>query len=153
LSVLLCYNLFNLHIKKSIERFSFIRYILILKNLVYGRNNKCYIIIIYFWGGGINYMSRGTKFLNTGLKVPNWQPYKISWMVFFVWFCWSTTTIIFFYTFAHDILRFSYSSWFFKYSYVIFSNFFWKTTIWFFVGVGYMVGFGLWLAFVVLINI
>jgi hypothetical protein len=41
LYVLLCYNLFNLLIKKSIKRFSFISYILILKNLDYGRNNQC----------------------------------------------------------------------------------------------------------------
>jgi hypothetical protein len=48
---LLCYNLFNLLIKKSIKRLLFISYSLILKNLDYGRNNKCYIIIIYFFGG------------------------------------------------------------------------------------------------------
>jgi hypothetical protein len=46
-------------IKKSIKRFSFISYILILKNLDYGRNNKCYTIIIYLFifflgGGGLN---------------------------------------------------------------------------------------------------
>jgi hypothetical protein len=35
-----------------VVRFSFISYILILKNLDYGRNNKCYIIIIYFGGKG-----------------------------------------------------------------------------------------------------
>jgi hypothetical protein len=40
-----------------------------LKNFDYGRKNKCYIIIIYFfWGGGvINYIPGGAKFLNTGL--------------------------------------------------------------------------------------
>jgi hypothetical protein len=38
-------------IKKSIKRFSFKSYILILKNLDYGQNNKCYIIIIYLGGG------------------------------------------------------------------------------------------------------
>jgi hypothetical protein len=53
---LLCYNLFNLLIKNGIKRFPFISYILILKNLDYGRNNKCYIIIIYFRKGSINYM-------------------------------------------------------------------------------------------------
>jgi hypothetical protein len=47
--VLLCYDLFNLLIKKSIKRFSFISYNLILKNLDYKRNNKCYIIIIIFF--------------------------------------------------------------------------------------------------------
>jgi hypothetical protein len=64
--VLLCYNLL---IKKSIKRFSFISYILILKNLDYERNNKCYIIIIFFFLGGEdkNYMPRGAKFLNIGL--------------------------------------------------------------------------------------
>jgi hypothetical protein len=45
---------YNLLIKKSIKRIS---YILMLKNLDYGINNKCYIIIIiiiifFFWGGG-----------------------------------------------------------------------------------------------------
>jgi hypothetical protein len=56
--VIIC---FNLLIKKSIKRFSFISYILILNNLDYWRNNKYYIIIIYFWGGGIN----------TGLNIHN----------------------------------------------------------------------------------
>jgi hypothetical protein len=37
---------YNLLIKKSIKRFSFIRYILIIKNLNYGQINNCYIIII-----------------------------------------------------------------------------------------------------------
>jgi hypothetical protein len=71
LFVNILYNLFNLLIKKSIKRFSFISYVLILKNFDYGRNNKCFIKcninIIYFWGGSINYMPGGTKFLNTGL--------------------------------------------------------------------------------------
>jgi hypothetical protein len=68
LYILLCYNLFNLLIIESIKRLSFINYILILKNLDYGRNNKYYIIIIYFFRwGGINYMPKNAKFLNTGL--------------------------------------------------------------------------------------
>jgi hypothetical protein len=67
---LLYYNLFSLLIKKGIKRFSCtiisISYILILKNLDYVR--KCYIIIILFcWGGGINYMPGGVQFLNTSL--------------------------------------------------------------------------------------
>jgi hypothetical protein len=52
LYVLLCHNLFNLLIKKSIKRFSFMSLILILKNFDYRRNNKYYIIIIYFFFGG-----------------------------------------------------------------------------------------------------
>jgi hypothetical protein len=58
---------------RPLKRFSFISYILLLKNLDYGRNNKCYIIIIYILGGDINYISGGAKFLNTGLfKVKNY---------------------------------------------------------------------------------
>jgi hypothetical protein len=45
---------YNLLIKKSIKRFSFISYILILKNLDYGRNNKLhYYFLFFFLGGGI----------------------------------------------------------------------------------------------------
>jgi hypothetical protein len=42
---------YNLLTKKIIKQFSFISYILILKNLDYGRNNKCYNITIYLGGG------------------------------------------------------------------------------------------------------
>jgi hypothetical protein len=74
LYVLLCYNLFNSLIKKSIKRFSFKSYISILKNLDYGRNNKLYIITIYWGGGGggggiKNYMLGGAKFLNGWYRI------------------------------------------------------------------------------------
>jgi hypothetical protein len=38
-------------------------------NLDYGQNNKCYIIIIYSGGEGINYKPGGAKFLNMGLSI------------------------------------------------------------------------------------
>jgi hypothetical protein len=71
LYVLLCYNLL---IKKSIKRFLFLSYILILKNFDYRRNHKYYTIIIiiffFFFGGAAkNYMPGGAKFLNTDLII------------------------------------------------------------------------------------
>jgi hypothetical protein len=49
LYILLFYNLFNFLIKKSIKRFSFISYILILNNLDYGRNNVLGILLFFFF--------------------------------------------------------------------------------------------------------
>jgi hypothetical protein len=57
---------YNLLIKKSIKEFSFVSYILILKNFDYGRNNKCYIIIIYLFGEGHKLYVRGRQIFKYG---------------------------------------------------------------------------------------
>jgi hypothetical protein len=65
------YYIIICQLKKVLNDFYLgISYILILMNIDYGRNNKCYFIIIHL-GGGINYMLGGTKFLNTGLIKSN----------------------------------------------------------------------------------
>jgi hypothetical protein len=59
--------MFNSLIKKIIKRFSFVSYILILKNLDYGRNKSVILLFIYcfffFFGEGcINYSVISIKY-------------------------------------------------------------------------------------------